>query len=126
MDKTKDSRINFQYYSLMTICNWYDFIFTQFLHEDLSRIWIYLFQFCLVTSIFRITSMALTISSQPEKDSIFMAFEYNFFLPLFCGPWYVYPYYREERLKRKVFVSKFKIQIISYINLAVVSLEKYL
>ena len=48
---------------------------------------------------FRVVSFSLTLCDQEEKDSLLAAVEYNLYLPLFCGPWCIYPIYRRDRLK---------------------------
>ena len=37
------------------------------------------------------------MAEQNRPDSFWMALEYNFFMPLFMGPWYIYPLYRKDR-----------------------------
>lgn len=37
------------------------------------------------------------VSEQAKPDSFMRALEYNFFIPLFFGPWHIYPFFREDR-----------------------------
>ena len=48
---------------------------------------------------FRVLSFSLTLCDQEEKDSLLSAIEYNFYMPLFCGPWCIYPIYRKDRMQ---------------------------
>ena len=52
-----------------------------------------------VTQMFRVLSFSLTLCDQEEKDSLLSAIEYNFYMPLFCGPWCIYPIYRKDRMQ---------------------------
>ena len=85
---------------LMTVCNWYASAFLQFLSQELSSRQRYFVEFSVVTQMFRTVSYALTVSDQLEKDSVLEAVEYNFYLPIFCGPWCIYPIFRANRIKR--------------------------
>ena len=48
---------------------------------------------------FRIVSFSLTLVDQTEKDSFFDAVEYNTYIPILCGPWCIYPIFRQDRIK---------------------------
>ena len=39
----------------------------------------------------------ILVSEQAKPDSFIMALEYNFFIPLFFGPWHIYPFFRKDR-----------------------------
>ena len=56
---------------------------------------------------FRIVSFSLTLVDQAEKDSFFDAVEYNTYIPILCGPWCIYPIFRQDRLKPRERVSFF-------------------
>jgi hypothetical protein len=84
----------------VTVVNDYDWVFTQFLPPDLPKRWSYFLVFAISTQIFRLVSLSLFIASQEnDPDTLFDAFEYNFFLPVFCGPWFIYSFYRKDRQK---------------------------
>ena len=86
---------------LIAICNWYSSIFLQFLSPSISSRQRYFVEFSVVTQMFRTISYALTLCDQTDKDTVVEAIEYNFYLPLFCGPWSIYPIFRADRLERR-------------------------
>jgi len=88
-------------FGLTTVSNWYAHLFMQFVADDMGRYNRYFVEFIVVTQMFRIVSFALTVAEQVTKDSLYDAVEYNTYLPLLCGPWCIYPIYREDRLKRR-------------------------
>lgn len=95
---------------VVTVINDYDWVFTQFLHPDLPKRWSYFLVFAISTQIFRLVSLSLFIASQEnDPDTLFDAFEYNFFLPVFCGPWFIYSYYRKDREKPVLPNSLFEV-----------------
>jgi len=86
-------------FGLTTVSNWNANLFMQFLSDDLSRYQKYFVEFMVVTQMFRIVSFSLTLVDQAEKDSFFDAVEYNTYIPILCGPWCIYPIFRQDRLK---------------------------
>merc|ERR1719210_2106108 len=85
-------------FTLTTISNWNAKLFLQFLSDDLSRYQKYFVEFMVVTQMFRIVSFSLTLVDQTEKDSFFDAVEYNTYIPILCGPWCIYPIFRQDRI----------------------------
>ena len=92
---------------LITICNWYSSTFLQFLSPSISSRQRYFVEFSVVTQMFRTISYALTLCDQTDKDTVVEAIEYNFYLPLFCGPWCIYPIFRADRLERRTKVFEY-------------------
>lgn len=106
-------------FALTTVSNWGAHLFMQFVSEDMGRYNRYFVEFIgkifdffqniknnlVVTQMFRIVSLALTVAEQEEKDSLYDAIEYNTYLPLLCGPWCIYSIYRQDRLERRPRVS---------------------
>ena len=111
----------------MKVINDFEWVFTQFLNPDLPKRWSYFLVFAISTQIFRLVSLSLFVASQEkDPDTLFDAFEYNFFLPVFCGPWFIYSYYRKDREKPFLPSSGYVLKELAGLAMLFVFIEFYL